>query len=173
MAQTGSRGQERRVDKGERRRGGGGGGGDSLEERGGDGQRRLDFISSCPFDVRDACCWPASAFLTNSSPRRPLISALCPLLSTFLSFSSSLRRELFPCAAQGAGGRGRATYVCKYAGMRARVRVRESFALSPQRRWVCEWVGVYIDVLSSPVSLYNCKYPSTRITCHLWGGRFW
>lgn len=101
--------------------GGGGGGGDSLEERGGDGQRRLDFISSCPFDVRDACCWPASAFLTNSSPRRPLISALCPLLSTFLSFSSSLRRELFPCAAQGAGGRGRATYVCKYAGMRARV----------------------------------------------------
>lgn len=43
------------------------------------GWRRLDFISSCRFDVPDACRWPASAFLTNSSPRRPLISALRPV----------------------------------------------------------------------------------------------
>lgn len=53
------------------------------------GWRRLDFISSCRFDVPDACRWPASAFLTNSSPRRPLISALRPVRPcTHLYFSA-------------------------------------------------------------------------------------
>ena len=62
---------KKRVDKGKQ------GNREKAEARGGDGQR-LDFISFCLFDVSDAYCWPASAILTNSSPRQPLISALQP-----------------------------------------------------------------------------------------------
>lgn len=72
------------------------------------GWRRLDFISSCRFDVPDACRWPASAFLTNSSPRRPLISALrlvlvpifisLPLYYARVYLTTCTRTRAYACA---------------------------------------------------------------------------
>ena len=100
---------------------------------------RLDFISSCPFDVRDACCWPASAFLTNSSPRRPLISALCPpFYPPFFPFRALREENSSQSVLQkGREGEERPSYVRKYAQVCACMYVYvRALLVSSEAMWV-------------------------------------
>lgn len=119
------RGKERRIKERER----------GHEERrfSMPGWRRLDFISSCRFDVPDACRWPASAFLTNSSPRRPLISALRPVpVPIFISLP--LYRALV------------------YLTTRRRKRVSVSIPVRRSRRIVVEYLKMAAVLYAIPMA---------------------